>query len=200
MHKLFTHTISVRQLLRLSSVLCFVFGGAFLLMPVVPNVQLASTVAPIVPQVLGVTTSEKFQPAALPEQTNPQENRLIIPEIGVDAVINEGASEDTLLSGIWRIPTSSTPDKGSNTVLTAHRFQWLTGANTFYHLDKLNTGHVISVLWNGQKYLYKVSSTFETTSDDLSIEQPTNQPILTLYTCKLWWDSDTRLVVIAERV
>ncbi len=177
-------------------------GIAFVVMPLVPNAMFASKQTDTISLVLGATTIAGFETEATvqPEQMNSQENRLFVPEIGVDAIIHEGESEAALRQGIWRIPTSSTPDRGSNTVLTAHRWQWLSGPNTFYHLDKLAVGNVISVRWEGQKYLYKVSAKFETTSDDLSIEQPTNQPILTLYTCELWWNSDTRLVVVAERV
>ncbi len=198
MHKLFSHSMTIRQFLQLSSVLCFVFGWAFVAMPFIPQVKLASK-ATTIPQVLGVTTPDEIE-AVAPKQPNPQENRLLIPEIGVDAVIHEGASEDTLLNGIWRIPTSSTPDKGSNTVLTAHRFQWLTGANTFYHLDKLKNGDVISVMWQGQKYLYKVSANVEVTADDMSVEASTDTAALTLYTCKLWWNTDQRIVIVANQI
>ena len=49
-------------------------------------------------------------------------NRVIITKIGVNAPIVESKSAEYGLSkGSWRIPESSTPDKGGNTVITGHR-------------------------------------------------------------------------------
>ncbi len=197
MTNLFRHTMSISQFLQALGGLGMCFGIAFLLSPLMPRATIS--LQPDLAtdgQVLGVTSQISDS-----ETTNPlTENRLIIPTIGVDAPVHEGLSEATLQQGIWRIPESSTPDRGSNTVLTAHRWQRLAGPNTFYHLDNLVVGDVLSVQWQGQKYWYKVTTKFETTSDNMSIEQPTDGAILTLYTCELWWNSDKRLVVVAERI
>lgn len=85
-------------------------------------------------------------------QPIPKENTLFIPKIGVNGQIYEGKTEDTLNLGIWRRPKTSTPDKGGNTVLAAHRFLYTSGPITFYHLDKLVMGDKITVFWNKQRY------------------------------------------------
>ncbi|HYF04875.1 MAG TPA: hypothetical protein VEA59_01755, partial [Patescibacteria group bacterium] len=48
-------------------------------------------------------------------EVNTKANLLSIPSIGIDSEVFEGRTESTLLKGIWRIPTTSTPDKGGNT-------------------------------------------------------------------------------------
>ncbi|MBI2577861.1 MAG: hypothetical protein HYV77_03415, partial [Candidatus Wildermuthbacteria bacterium] len=44
-------------------------------------------------------------------------NTLVIPKIGVEIPIIEGADEKALWKGAWRLPETSSPDKGSNTVI-----------------------------------------------------------------------------------
>lgn len=130
----------------------------------------------------------------------PIENKLVIPKIGVDAAILEGDSEAVLDKGIWRRPVGSTPDKGSNTVLTAHRFKYLSGPNTFYNLDKLALGDTFDVIWSGVTRTYKVSAIHTVTPKQTEIENATDEPIVTLYTCTPLWTSTKRLVVVATLV
>ncbi|MBD3329688.1 sortase [Candidatus Dojkabacteria bacterium] len=136
-----------------------------------------------------------------PEDLIPDGNRLIIPSIGVDVAIVEGDDEDTLSRGAWRRPKTSTPDKGGNTVLTGHRFQYKPPNNkTFYNLDKVQLDDEIVVYWFGTRHSYKVSSIFEVEPDQIEIEDDTDYPILTLYTCTPLWTAKKRLVVIAEPI
>ncbi|MFW5720190.1 MAG: sortase [Candidatus Dojkabacteria bacterium] len=130
----------------------------------------------------------------------PPENTLVIPKIGVDAKIHEGQEEHTLLQGIWRRPNTSTPDKGGNTVLTAHRFMYMSGPNTFFSLDKVKEGDTFAVFWQGQEYTYQVYQIEVVGPERVEIENPTEDPIITLYTCTPLWTSDKRLVVQAKKV
>jgi LPXTG-site transpeptidase (sortase) family protein len=114
--------------------------------------------------------------------------------------ILEGKDPSTLFNGIWRRPHTSTPDKGGNTVLTAHRFLYTSGNNTFYHLDKVKKDDVITITWEDKEYTYKVSETRVVNPDDISIEAPTKDATLTLYTCTPLWTSKERLVVIAKLI
>lgn len=125
------------------------------------------------------------------------ENTLIIPRIFLEEQINEGQSENTLENGAWRIPFTSTPDAGSNTVIAGHRFYYTKSA-VFYHLDKLVQGDSIIVDWVGKRYTYIVTSTQIVTPDRISIQDPTPVPTLTLYTCTPMWSSQYRLVITAE--
>lgn len=127
-------------------------------------------------------------------------NKIIVPQIFVDQPILEGPNIYTANKGIWHLPTSSTPDKGGNTVLIGHRFLYSSNPAVFYNLDKVSPGDTIGVIWNKQKYQYKVSEVKVVTPQQTEIEEPTQDSRLTLYTCTPLWTSKNRLVVIAKEV
>jgi sortase A len=122
---------------------------------------------------------------------------LLVPAMVLDAPIHEGASMKTLDKGLWRLPHSSTPDKGSNTVIVAHRFTYANPRGTFYHLDKVQNGDTVAVLWHGKKYHYTVVETKRVPATETAVEAPTDTPTLTLYTCTPLWNPKDRLVVRA---
>ena len=127
-------------------------------------------------------------------------NRVIIPKIGVNAPIVESESaEYGLARGAWRLPEGSTPPEGGNTVITGHRFKYLPPNNlTFYLFHKLETGDIVSVLWEEEEYYYRVSETKIVPKTQVSITDPTQEPRLTLFTCHPIYSQKERLVVIGE--
>lgn len=144
-----------------------------------------------------IAYSDNNQPGTKPI---PQDNRLVIPQMGLDTSINEGKYSDTLKKGVWRRPQTSTPDKGGNTVIVGHRFTYSDGPAIFYHLDKLKVGDQFAVFWQGKKYLYQAQEVRVVEPHQTEIEQNTDEPTLTLYTCTPMWTSKQRLVVIAKPV
>lgn len=133
------------------------------------------------------------------EAVPPTENTVVIPGIQVDEAIIEGDVPGTVDLGVWRRPQTSTPDKGSNTVIVAHRFAYDSGA-TFYHLDKIKVGDKFAVWWEGEEYVYEVFEQKVVPATAIEIEGPTAEPIVTLYTCTPVWTAVDRLVVIARLV
>ena len=129
----------------------------------------------------------------------PQDNRLVIPQMGLDATVNEGTYASTLKHGLWRRPKTSTPDKGGNTVIVGHRFTYKSLA-IFYHLDKVKEGDEFALFWQGKEYLYKVTEVRIVNPNQVEVEENTTDPILTLYTCTPMWTSKQRLVVIAKLI
>lgn len=129
----------------------------------------------------------------------PQDNRLVIPQMGLDVSINEGKYADTLKKGVWRRPLTSTPDKGGNTVIAGHRFTYNDPA-VFYHLDKMKVDDKFAIFWQGKEYLYQVAEVKTVEPHQVEIEQNTDDPILTLYTCTPMWTSKQRLVVISKLI
>jgi len=129
-------------------------------------------------------------------------NRVIIPKIGVNAPIVEAKNGDWALNqGAWRLPESSTPDQGSNTVISGHRFKYLPPSNlTFYLFDKLEIGDIIFVIWQEEKYYYRVKQIKVIEPTDFSILQATQKPTLTLFTCDPIYSQDHRLVVVSELI
>jgi LPXTG-site transpeptidase (sortase) family protein len=127
----------------------------------------------------------------------PQQNTLLVEGIGIHGEIFEGKSVSVLEKGIWHRPNSSTPDRGSNTVLVAHRYLYRTESNSFYNLNKVKVGNKIIVWWERRKYTYTVTEIKTVPPEAVEIEGPTKDPILTLYTCTLITASD-RLMVRAK--
>ena len=125
-------------------------------------------------------------------------NHIVIPSMLLNEPIYGGTSESALNKGIWRRPNTSTPDKGSNTVLVAHRYTYTNPRGTFYYLDKVKPGDDIALFWEGKKYTYTVTGTKTVAATQVEVEAPTPNSILTLYTCTPLWLPKDRLVVTAE--
>lgn len=131
--------------------------------------------------------------------TIPAENTLIIPGLGMSQTIHEGSSEATLNKGVWHRPATSTPDQGSNTVLSGHRFTY-SGKSVFYYLDKVKTGDPVYVYWGGKLYKYEITRIAEVPPDAANIEAATDTATLTIYTCTPLWSAKNRLVLQAKLV
>jgi LPXTG-site transpeptidase (sortase) family protein len=125
-------------------------------------------------------------------------NRLVVPAMLLDVPINEGAQNASLSKGLWRIPTTSTPDKGGNTVIVGHRFTYTNPEGVFYNLNQVKVGDEIGVFWQGKRYIYTVNKTEVVPPTDTSVQAPTNKAEVTLYTCTPLWLPKNRLVVIAS--
>jgi LPXTG-site transpeptidase (sortase) family protein len=126
-------------------------------------------------------------------------DRVIIPKIGVNVSLVEADNEEEGLSqGAWRLPYTSKPDQGGNTVIAAHRFKYLPPSNlTFYLLDKLEKGDKVILIWQEQKWEYVVQEQRVVEADDFSILDKKEKPTLTLLTCHPPFSSRQRLIVIA---
>lgn len=124
---------------------------------------------------------------------------LTIPKIALNTQIFEGPNIYTANKGVWHRPQSSSPTAGGNTVLAGHRFTYTNPEGIFYNLDKIAVGDTIALAWNGKQYTYTVSETRVVPPSDVSVEAPTNDNRLTLYTCTPLWSPKNRLVIIALR-
>lgn len=131
------------------------------------------------------------------EPVIPKDNRLIVPTMQLDAPILEGSSVWTVNKGIWHRPSSSTPDKGGNTVLVGHRFTYTNPKGIFYYLDRVKIGDTIGIYWHGTKYIYRVTDSFVVPPTATRVEASTDDSRLTLYTCTPLWAPKDRLVVVA---
>jgi LPXTG-site transpeptidase (sortase) family protein len=128
----------------------------------------------------------------------PEDNRLVIPSINLDEPIIEGSNLGVIgAGGTWRLPNNGSPAEGGNTVIVGHRFSYSEPA-TFYHLDKLKTGERFALWWNQQEYVYEIFSSRVVPATEISVEGPSSEPIVTLYTCTPIWTAVNRLVVQAR--
>ena len=131
------------------------------------------------------------------------ENRLYIPKIDINLPYTTGDETVMEKGAWWRQPDNGNPADGGNFVLSAHRFiMGLTPQQTlrkspFYNINKLEIGDKISIDYSGKRYEYTISKIFAVAPDAVEIEQRTDQPQLTLYSCTLGGSSDGREVIIA---
>ena len=132
------------------------------------------------------------------------ENRLYIPKIDINLPYSTGGAETMERGAWWRKPENGNPKDGGNFVLSAHRFiMGLTPQQTlrkspFYNIDKLTVGDEIIIDYNGVRYNYVISEKQSVKPDAVEIEQRTDQPKLTLYSCTLGGANDGRDVIIAK--
>jgi LPXTG-site transpeptidase (sortase) family protein len=128
----------------------------------------------------------------------PTENRLMIPGMALDQQVFEGKTAQTLNKGLWHRPHTSTPDKGGNTVFVGHRLTYTNPRGTLYHLDKVHTGDEVGVWWKNKMYTYTITEIKVVRATEVIIEDQTDEPQLTIYTCTPLWLPKDRLVVIAK--
>jgi len=139
--------------------------------------------------------------AVINNNTAAETNLLIIPKIGVKIPIVEGTTESALNKGAWRLPETSTPDKGSNTVITGHRWKYRPPSEkTFYLLNKLMIGDTFKITWDGKDYNYKVIGVSIVQPTDVWVLNPTQKSIVTLITCTPLFSTSKRLIVKGELV
>ncbi len=134
------------------------------------------------------------------------ENRLYIPKIDINLPYTAGDETVMEKGAWWRQPDNGNPADGGNFVLSAHRFiMGLTPQQTlrkspFYNIDRLKTGDELVVDYDGKRYTYEISKIFSVTPDAIEIENRTNEPQLTLYSCTLGGSADGREVIVAKPI
>ena len=132
------------------------------------------------------------------------EDRVIIPKIGVNLEYRTGGEEILNDYAWYRFPERGNPADGGNFILSAHRFDLgLTPSETrrkspFFHINKLDVGDDILIHYRGQAYNYqiverKAASQFDQTIE--AVEDGVDK--LTLYSCGLGGSGDLREIVTA---
>lgn len=126
-----------------------------------------------------------------------QPNKIVISSLGVDLPVEISTIND----GIWEVSDeavsfldrSAKPGEGGNIVLYGHNKRHILGT-----LPNIRVGDVIEVYdEDGKEYKYQVENTFIVTPDDVSVVQPTDHEVLTVYTCVGPFDSK-RFIVKAK--
>jgi len=195
-----------------------VFLGLFLLVLVSARAESLPTSASAQPSLTPVATVPKPSPTPSPSatlpgvqvQTTPRPTpqpaspptRLLLPALDLDAPVVElpleGKTWDMsgLTNEIAHLGGTANPGEQSNMVLAGH-VTLRIGAGPFVHLERLNAGDIAIVYAGDEVYTYRVMSKTHVAPDDVSVVQPTSDPILTLLTCTTW-DGENR--TYTERV
>ena len=116
-------------------------------------------------------------PAALRSETRHDEGTILIPRLGVEGNILEGADDDTLRVAVGHIPGTALPGKAGNAALAAHRYGYFKG------LRRVRKGDRITVRTPGGTFCYAVDQIEIVEITDVSVLAPTPTPTLTLVTC-----------------
>ncbi|MDQ5943859.1 MAG: hypothetical protein QG675_627 [Patescibacteria group bacterium] len=134
------------------------------------------------------------------------ENQLQIQSVGINTKILEGG-EEQLENGAWhRFPERGNPEIGGNFILSGHSFVWaytpwqVSEKSYFYNLKDVKVGDEVTVRWNSKDYNYKVDSVFSIDPSQTNIEDKSDTPIMTIYTCTEGGSADGRVVVVAKPV
>ncbi len=133
----------------------------------------------------------------------PTENRLYVPKIDINLPYEQGDERVMEHGAWWRRPENGNPKDGGNFILSAHRFiMGLTSEQTlrkspFYNIDKLALGDEITIDYQGARYVYVISKIYAVKPNAVEIENRTDEPQLTLYSCTLGGAADGREVIIA---
>lgn len=181
-----TYTFSPRKVARLLRYPLLVTTLVLVALPFVPQVSYSLRQVGIIPVAANALNTEQAHAAG---------HWLVLPEIGLDTQILEGADASTVDKGVWRNPQGATPGSMGNTVLLGHRYAYTQKDNSFYLLDKLKEGDVFSIDWDGTRLNYRVSKVWTVEATDLSIEAPTSDEVVTMYTCTPLLTGSKRLVV-----
>lgn len=67
-------------------------------------------------------------------------------------------------------------------------------------MDKVKEGDPIIIYWNQKKYVYKAKKIFVVPPTAVEIQDPTEEPTLTIYTCTPLVTAANRLVIQAKLV
>jgi LPXTG-site transpeptidase (sortase) family protein len=137
-------------------------------------------------------------PPANRPQTSDNNNYLYIPSLQLKQVIYEGTDPKTVNKGVWRRPHTSTPELGSNTAVAGHRFSY-RNKYPFYHLDQVKIGDTVHMDWNKRRYTYTVTEKKIVSPNEVSVEEPTSDERVTIYTCTPLITFTDRLVIVAVR-
>jgi LPXTG-site transpeptidase (sortase) family protein len=192
-----------RIAIRVIAVILFLIGLYLVIYPLLPAIwyklfQEGRETYPYKTQLQELTEGGDFANGEIP-----QDNRLVIPAIGVDMPIVEGSNIGVLNLGIWHRPGTGIPGSG-NMVLTGHRVGYaflpedVRNATSFYNLDKLEVEDFVIVYWEGAEYDYQIYDFEVVAPSALHVEGQEGEERLTLYTCDPLGDFKERLVYYAR--
>jgi sortase A len=165
-------------------------GGYILVLVLTPNIPFLYSSKPLDVQAI---TAPKVG-----------ENRIIIPQIGVDIPYGTDGKAALDRGAWWRYPERGDPVKGGNFIIAAHRFSiqptphQTAIKSPFYHLDKLKVGDPIIIDFEGKRYGYKISKNYIVKPNQTEIEAPTEKAKMTLYSCELGGSDAGRTVFDAD--
>jgi sortase A len=148
------------------------------------------------PAALGVNVqSSPSLPPPTPGPHSP--TRILISKLAIDWPIVEGDSWEELKRGVGHHVGSADPGERGNLVLSGHDDVF---GEVFKDLDQLENGDLVQIFAGGHAFRYQVRAKRVVSPSELSVLDPTREPVVTLITCTPYRIDSMRLVVIAQLV
>ena len=124
--------------------------------------------------------------------------RITIPRLDVSAIVLEGVDKKTLRRGAGHIPATALPrQEEGNVGIAAHRDSFFRG------LKDIREDDTIELTTLDGTFRYKVEWTKIVKPTDVSVLEPTEEPVLTLVTCYPFYyvgSAPKRFIVRAQRI
>jgi len=124
-------------------------------------------------------------------------------QVNIDAPIVEGTDQGALKQGIGHHPESVWPNQKGNVVLAGHNFD-LDAENpygrVFISLRLVEIGDEVTISYQGKNYHYQVFKKETVSPKDTSLFGPTDDWLLTFYTCDPPYTDWKRLVLQARLI
>ncbi len=123
--------------------------------------------------------------------------KILIPRLGITAVVDEGVDSKTLALSVGHIPSTALPGQPGNVGIAGHR-------DTFFRpLRNIQRNDIITLTTLRGEYRYRVVSTKVVGPYDIAVLDSDRNEILTLVTCYPFFfvgSAPDRFIVRAERV
>ena len=136
--------------------------------------------------------------------------RIVVPSLGVNAVVVEGTSPAALRAGAGHYPNTPLPGEQGNVAIAGHR---TTYGKPFNRLDELPVGAEVRLETPLATYTYEVvaapadaatpcanGACWVTTPSDWGVVAPTQDALLTMTTCHPKGSAAQRLILRAKLV
>jgi sortase A len=123
--------------------------------------------------------------------------RLIVPSLGLEAIVFEGVGTETLTKGPGHMPGTPIPGQPGNSVISGHR---TTYGRPFYDFDLLAAGDRIEIETTIGTHVYEVRESIIVAPTDVWVTDDRPGAWLTLTTCHPRFSARQRLIISAELV
>lgn len=149
-----------------------------------------------VPAHLRPLVEQQFSgPVIEPTPSSSNAIRIRIPAINIDSVIVQGDGWEQLKMGVAQHLGTGDPGEPGNIVLSAHNDIY---GELFRHLDQIQIGDEILISTQTQTFTYRMSYYQIVEPTEVSVMDPTTEPIVTLISCYPYLINTERYVVVAE--
>lgn len=200
---------AARRTLSTLSILLFLAGAGMFAFPFATDVYAERFLQRPLENQFG-TDEMREQYAAGTVQDGDPLTRIIIPRLGVDAMVVEGTAQSALRAGAGHYPNTPLPGEAGNVAIAGHR---VTYGRPFNRMDELEIGDEVKLETPLAMHTYRVvghpagvagpcenGACWITDPHDWGVVDQTPTPMLTLTTCHPKGSARQRLILRAELV